>query len=419
MQMRLKAVRSLADQLESSSFIERFVEAYILDTAYVRKDVLSREIKATAALLRMRRSDVQASAERIPMGKVVVFMPKNSLGFTLAKAVVSSYLMGNQTIVYFPAQLKRSAAIYGDLIKSNLKGVEIAPFGGSSSKFLRQCLRDPEISTIVIYGDDSWIDAYRDSCAENHKKLIFEGPGNDPLIVMADADLDAAVDGAVRCGLNNGGQSCSALERFFVDERVLEEFSQLLIARLKKLKLGSPYLEETDIGPIDSKIVLARMQRQIEESTRLGAKLLYGGEAQIEPVTGLPMMVPAVLSQCTVDMPVVAEENFGPVFPLLSFSSIDQLLADLDKTHYGLNASVYGTVPVALASYLQGTHRNWYVNSTSVCPMNVSTRLLDGGFKRSGFVWDFTAEPRIVVGRRSLMMELSQNPASDQTRKSG
>ncbi|NJM76939.1 MAG: aldehyde dehydrogenase [Acaryochloridaceae cyanobacterium RU_4_10] len=109
------------------------------------------------------------------------------------------------------------------------------------------------------------------------------------MIVLPDADLEAAVEGAVTCGLNNGGQSCSALERFFVHHTIADEFTYLLLKRLDQLKLGSPDDPEVDIGPIASLNLARRIQRQIEDAVARGARLLKGGAIVEGIFQGLPI----------------------------------------------------------------------------------------------------------------------------------
>jgi acyl-CoA reductase-like NAD-dependent aldehyde dehydrogenase len=406
-EMRATHLKRLAARFGSAEFQEALIEAYVKDTAFLRTDVIKREILTPARLLALPRQIGLGLESRKALGKVAVMVPKNSLGLTLAKAIASSYLMGNETIVRLPSQLKRTTPLYQTLLETELVGIQFAPPGLSGAAFLNQCLTDPEVSAVVIYGDDAWIDAYHPLAKATGTKLLFEGPGNDPQIVMEDADLDAAVEGAIEGGLNNGGQSCSAFERFFVHANVAEAFTRRLIARLSQMKLGSPELASTEIGPIASRVVFDRLMKQIREAVAEGAILRYGGNV-IDGLYGkLPTVVPAVLTQCDSEMAVVADETFGPVFPILTFSSLRDLLPPLDDTKYGLNAAVYGTCPLELEAYLESHHRNVYYDSTPVSPENLSTRMVDGGFRRSGFVWEKRESYVTREGRRFLATELS------------
>ncbi len=404
---RKRDLRTLADTLEAPDRRDCLANAYLADTSFLVRDIVRREVEIPAALLRLPRQEETLLADRQPLGRVVVMMPRNSLGFTLAKAVAGSYLAGNTTTVYFPSSLKKTGPVYAELLRTCLSGTDIAPFNQSSALFMRSCLRDPEVRAVVIYGDDSWIDSYIPLARETGTKIIFEGPGNDPLVVMPDADLDEAVAGAIACGLNNGGQSCSAIERFFIHEDILEAFRDRLVERLAALAPGDPSDPATSVGPIASRVIFQRILRQLEESIAQGAQLVHGGKVVTEPRTGLPILMPAVLTGCSADMPLVRNETFGPVFPLVAFRETEALLGMLADTRYGLNASIYGTAPEEVVTYLESTHRNFYQGSTSVSPENLPTRLLDGGFGRSGLVWDFNEVNQPRSGRRNIAVELS------------
>lgn len=411
-------VRALATALESPPFAAAFVDAYIRDTGFTWREVWAREIATPARLLRLQAEQTAGETGRLPVGQVAVMMPKNSLGLTLAKAVASAYLAGNTTVVYLPRQLTASAPLYASLLREQLGSTQVRiAHGDAGARFLEMQLAQPACAAVVIYGDDTWIETYVPLARAHGKKLIFEGPGNDPLIVWPGADLDQAVDGAVRGGLNNGGQSCSALERFFVHVELYEDFTRRLIDRLAALRLGSPFDPATAVGPLASPRVWGRLHAQLRASVARGARVRWGGSSLFEPVTGRPLLQPAVLTGCRPDMPVVRDETFGPVFPLLAFAEADGLLAALDATAYGLNTAAHGPLPPAVQDYLLATHRNVYWDSTAVCPHNLPTRLTDGGYKRSGLLWDFWpgADPRDAPrsGRRNLFLELSHPVGSD------
>jgi acyl-CoA reductase-like NAD-dependent aldehyde dehydrogenase len=404
---RKAELHKLAERLIEPDFVDKISKAYISDTSFTKKAVISREIHIPYKLLLLPREEESQLYDREPIGTVVVFIPKNSIGLTLAKAIASSNLMGNRTRIYFPNSLKNTTPIYSKLLKDTLENIEVIEGGISSAAFMRHCLKDPEVSAIVIYGDDSWIDVYRQMAEETKTKIIFEGPGNDPMIVFPDTDVLSAVRGAIEGGLNNGGQSCSALERFFVHSECYNKFSIALANELNKIRVGSAEEDQTDIGPIGSRVIFSRMIEQIQKSRDMGAVLFRGGNQYFDK-QGLPILEPTILTNCSVEMPIVRDETFGPVFPLISFETNEELLHKLDQTKYGLNASSYGSTPEIIKTYLEETHRNVYYNSTAASSCNLSSRLMDGGFKRSGLIWDFSKDEHESTGRRILTLELSK-----------
>lgn len=403
---RRNDIKKLANHIESSYFIQEFVNAYIEDTQFIKRNVIKREIETPAALLNLIHNTVQYETNTLPLGKVAILVPKNSLGLTLAKAIASSYLMGNHTIVYLPSQLQRTAPIYQRLLTTFLPGTDVIFASQSSKEFLQHSFQDPKIKAIVIYGDDQWIDSYWPLAASTGTKLIFEGPGNDPMIVMPDANIEKTIAAAIEGGLNNGGQSCSAFERFFIHNDIAEIFCQKLIKKLQNLQSGPPQNIETEIGPIASNKIFEKIQYQLQSAIKQGAQLLYGGEVVYCSKTKLPIIIPAVLTQCNPEMAVVDQETFGPIFPIITFSDVSTLIPSLDATQYGLNAAVFGSCPDELYSYLDQCHRNVYLNSTPVSAENINSRIIDGGYRRSGFIWEQQDKYVTREGKRLLTNEL-------------
>jgi len=410
---RKRCLRRLAEDLGHPETQRALVDAYVHDTAFVRANVVKREIWTPRKLLSLPCWDEpwleRLASEQVIAGRVAVLIPKNSLGLTLGKAIASSFVMGHETIVRMPQALRRTTPIYERLLCRHLPGVVFAAAKEGGAAFLDRCMADTTIETVVIYGDDAWIDPYWERAKRSRTKLLFEGPGSDPLVVMPDADIESAVQAAIRGGLNNGGQSCSAFERFFVHESVAEAFTARLCDHLRGLRLGSPLADETEVGPIASRAVLERIVRQLEEAQARGATLRTGGDIARGDYGDLPILTPAVLTGCTADMTVVADETFGPVFPILEFGEARALVPALDATRYGLNAAVYGRCPPALAAYLESNHRNVYYNGTPVDPETIGSRMVDGGYRRSGFVWEARQEGYGVRhGRRFLVDELAR-----------
>jgi acyl-CoA reductase-like NAD-dependent aldehyde dehydrogenase len=416
---RIQDLKAFAHGHSDSFFKDRFLKAYLSDTAFTRSNIYHREIIAPQSLVNLLTevpllytADGLNIRARQPIGKVAVLLPKNGIGITAAKALASSFLMGNETIVKIPSQLSASSAIYSEFVLQHLSSVSFVPPSISSTDFLTRALLDPQIKAVVVYGDDVWINNYLNLARRTGTKVIFEGPGNDPQVVYPNADLKKAVEDAVTCGLLNGGQSCSALERFFVHETIHAEFIHELCKQLSHVKCGNPEDPSVHVGPVGSAKVLNRIEDQMRAATTRGARIEYGGRIFKSDYKGLMIVEPTVISNCTCDMALVREETFGPVFPIIPFGdNVESLIHDLDLTEYGLNASVYGDYPNQMLDYLQLLHRNVYVNSTSACQTNIRTRLIDGGYKNSGFIWEWRDGSYIrSEGKRLLSQELSVEP---------
>jgi len=172
--------------------------------------------------------------------------------------------------------------------------------------------------------------------AKTLKHVTLELGGNDPFIVFEDADMDLAIEEAVSGRLKNAGQTCCSPKRFIVHASVLEEFTNGVIDSLKKLKLGCPQNEETELGSLINPKAAEDVAKQVAHTIAQGATCLYGGKAY-----DTTYFEPTVLTGVTQDMDISVElEVFGPVFPIIAFDTFDEAIEIANNTPYGLHAGV-------------------------------------------------------------------------------
>ncbi|MGN6378468.1 MAG: aldehyde dehydrogenase family protein [Gaiellales bacterium] len=167
------------------------------------------------------------------------------------------------------------------------------------------------------------------------KNRVLELGGNGPQIVMADANLDAAVDAAVMGCFYLAGQVCTAAERVLVQREVHDEFVERLVARTRELKVGDPLLDETDMGPMCHRGTLERTREHIQDAVSSGATVVHGGES-----SGM-YHDPTVLTGVTPEMRIAREETFGPVAPIIAFDTLEEALDIANGTEFGLTAAVF------------------------------------------------------------------------------
>lgn len=214
-------------------------------------------------------------------------------------------------------------------------------------------------------------------CADQIKKVSLELGGNAPFIVFDDADLDAAVEGAIQSKFRNAGQTCVCTNRIYVQAGVYDAFAQKLDAAVGKLKVGDGFAEGTTIGPLIDSAATDKVVEHIADALGKGATLLRGGKGQ----PGTSFFEPTVLTGVTQDMAVAIEETFGPLAPLFRFDSVDDVIAMANDTIFGLAAYFYARdlskvfkVAEALEYGIVGV--NTGLVSTEVAPF--------GGVKQSG-----------------------------------
>ena len=175
-------------------------------------------------------------------------------------------------------------------------------------------------------------------CATGVKKVSMELGGNAPFIVFADADLDAAVQGAIASKYRNAGQTCVCTNRILVDNKIKAEFTEKFIAAASQLAVGNGMTEGVDIGPMISAQAVAGVERLVNDSIDAGAELVLGGE---RGNLGDNYYQPTILTNVTNDMPVARNEIFGPVSPIIGFDTEQQAIAMANDTEYGLAAYFY------------------------------------------------------------------------------
>jgi succinate-semialdehyde dehydrogenase/glutarate-semialdehyde dehydrogenase len=213
--------------------------------------------------------------------------------------------------------------------------------------------------------------------ADQIKRLSLELGGNAPFIVFDDADLDAAVEGALVSKYRNNGQTCVCANRLYVQAGVYDAFAEKLVVATKKLKVGDGFEQGVNLGPLIDRNAVDKVHRHIEDALRKGGKLMLGGKGK----EGL-FFEPTIISGATNEMILAREETFGPVAPLFSFETVDEVIGLANATEFGLASYFYARdlsrvfeVAEALDYGMVGI--NTGLISTEVAPF--------GGVKQSGF----------------------------------
>jgi acyl-CoA reductase-like NAD-dependent aldehyde dehydrogenase len=172
------------------------------------------------------------------------------------------------------------------------------------------------------------------------KRSLIEASGNGPVVVCADADLEAAAKGAVFGGFFCAGQVCCATERVLVDKRVHDDFLAAVIKEAEGWKLGDPFDEDTLVGPMNNEPTAQKMDRHLEDALEKGAEVVVGGSREQGHPTNLYYQ-PTVVDSVGVDTLINRDETFGPIVPLITVDSDEEALAVANDSHLGLQAAVY------------------------------------------------------------------------------
>jgi succinate-semialdehyde dehydrogenase/glutarate-semialdehyde dehydrogenase len=325
------------------------------------------------------QADKRILAIKQPIGVVACITPWNfPLAMITRKA--GPAIAAGCTVVLKPAsQTPFSALALAELAER--AGIPKGVFNvvtGSAGDIGSELTSNPIVKKLSFTGSTEVGKLLMAQCAQTVKKVSLELGGNAPFIVFDDADLDAAVEGAMASKYRNTGQTCVCVNRIYVQDSVYDAFAQKLTAAVEKLNPANGLEIGATQGPlIDDKAVL-KVEEHIADATSKGAKIIAGGKRHAK---GGRFFEPTVLTGVTASMLVAKEETFGPVAPLFRFKTEDEAIAQANDTEFGLAAYFYGRdvgrvfrVAEALESGMVGI--NTGLISTEVAPF--------GGVKESG-----------------------------------
>ncbi len=275
---------------------------------------------------------------RKPLGIILGIVPFNfPLGCLIFK-LAPAFAIGNAFIAKLPEQCPLAALKMGKyFLEAGAPENSMNFVTGFGEEIGEPLAKRPEIDMISFTGSGEVGKLMAAIAGKNLKHVALELSGNDPIVICDDADLDAAVAAIIggRFG-STSGQICCAIKRAFVQDRIFEEFKEKLVKAVKAVKVGDPLDPETNIGPVISKTAALKIKAQVDQSVAMGARVLCGNE-----VVNETFVQPTVLDQVTLDMPVLAEEVFGPVIPLYPFKTDEEAIEYANHTEYGLSSSVF------------------------------------------------------------------------------
>jgi glyceraldehyde-3-phosphate dehydrogenase (NADP+) len=337
---------------------------------------------------------------RQPVGIVVGIIPFNYPAELFAHKIPGALAAGAAVIVKLPEQCPLTVLRIGEmLLDAGLPPEGMQMITGFPQDLGDELLTSPDVRMISFTGSAGAARVIAGKAASTLKRLAFELGGTDAMIVLEDADLQAAAEAVVQGRLTNGaGQICCAVKRVLVQQTVYDKFLALLVTRCDGIRMGDPSSEDTDLGPLISSEAAYKTDQQVNDSMKMGARCLTGGRR-----ANGSFYEPTVLVDVTPEMPVMKEEVFGPVAPVCAFTDIDMAVKMANDSAYGLQSSVFST---NISNALRIAHRlevgGVVINGSGAFrPGNVPF----GGSKQSGIgresildtVLEMTEEKTIVI----------------------
>jgi succinate-semialdehyde dehydrogenase/glutarate-semialdehyde dehydrogenase len=338
---------------------------------------------------------------RQPVGVVAAITPWNFPAAMITRKAAPALAAGCTFVCKPATQTPYSALALAEL--ADRAGVPKGVFNivtGKATAIGGEMTGNPLVRKLTFTGSTEIGKKLMAQCAGTMKKISMELGGNAPFIVFDDADLDAAVQGAIASKFRNTGQTCVCANRLLIQAGVYDEFSRKLVAAVATLKVGDGLAGVTEQGPLIDANAVAKVEEHIADALAKGAKIALGGKRH---VLGRTFFEPTILTDVTPAMAVAREETFGPVAPLFRFTTEAQAIAMANDTEFGLAAYVYTRdlarswrVSEAIEYGIVGV--NTGIISTEVAPF--------GGVKESGTgregskygILDYTEIKYVCVG---------------------
>lgn len=316
---------------------------------------------------------------RQAVGPILMCEPWNFPLYQIIRVFAPNYMAGNPMLLKHASNVPGSAAMAADIIKRGG-----APEGSLINLFVdydqvEEIIADPRIKAVALTGSERGGRAVAKAAGANLKKVTLELGGNDPFLILDDADKDKLKKIAANARLSNAGQVCTSSKRFIVLDSYFDEFVELLVSEFKAVKMGNPLDNSTTLAPMSSAHAKEKIQEQVDRAVAGGATVVYGNE----PVDlAGQFFMPIILTDITPDNPIFDEELFGPVAQVYRVHSEEEAIALANNSSYGLGSTVFSSNPAHAESVAAQLETGMtFINSawTSL------PELPFGGVKNSGY----------------------------------
>jgi succinate-semialdehyde dehydrogenase/glutarate-semialdehyde dehydrogenase len=285
------------------------------------------------------RRDARTIVLKEPVGVCAAITPWNFPAAMITRKAAPALAAGCVIIVKPASQTPFTALALAEL--AHRAGIPAGVFNvvtGSSSVIGGELTANPAVRKLSFTGSTETGKLLMRQCAGTVKKISLELGGNAPFIVFDDADLAAAVQGAIACKFRNSGQTCVCANRLLVQDKIYHEFSERLVAAVKELKVAEGFAQGCQQGPLIDMAAVVKVEEQIADALAKGAKLLTGGARH---TLGGTFFQPTVLGDTSRAMIIASEETFGPVAPIFRFKTEVEAVQMANDTEYGLAAYFY------------------------------------------------------------------------------
>ena len=313
------------------------------------------------------------------MGIILVIMPWNYPFWQVFRFIAPGLMAGNVGLLKHASNVPQCALKVEELLLR--AGFPLGAFQSLliGSNKVDTILADSRIAAATLTGSEEAGVKVGAGAASRIKKVVLELGGSDPFIVMPSANLEEAVATGVKARTLNNGQSCIAAKRFIVAEEIADRFEEAFVEKMRALKLGDPFDDKTDVGPLATADAVESLHAEVRRSVDAGAKVLTGGKP-----AGLPgnFYLPTVLTNIPPNSPAYREELFGPVASLFRVKNLDEAIRVANDSRFGLGASAWSNVLEEQDRLINELEAGMVFINQMVAS---DPRLPFGGVKRSGY----------------------------------
>jgi len=313
-----------------------------------------------------------------PLGPVLAVMPWNFPFWQVLRFAAPALMAGNVGLLKHASIVPQSALLIEDLFLR--AGFPAGAFQTLliSAKEVDRILGDPRVMAATLTGSEQAGIEVGIGAAKRIKKVVLELGGSDPFIVMPSANLETATSTAVKARIFNNGQSCIAAKRFIVAENIAEKFESMFAQKMAALRVGDPFDESTELGPLSTADGVADLVRDVQKTVEMGAKVLTGGKPLQRPGN---FFAPTVLVNIPKDSPAYKEELFGPVASVLRAKDVEDAIHIANDSRFGLGASAWTNDPAEQQKFIDQLDSGMVFINRMVAS---DPRIPFGGIKWSG-----------------------------------
>jgi succinate-semialdehyde dehydrogenase/glutarate-semialdehyde dehydrogenase len=314
-----------------------------------------------------------------PLGIILVVMPWNYPFWQVFRFIAPGLMAGNVGLLKHASNVPQCALKVEELLlRAGFPEGAFQTLLIGSDK-VDGILGDPRIAAATLTGSEDAGIKVGAGAAQRVKKVVLELGGSDPFIVMPSANLDDAVASAVKARTLNNGQSCIAAKRFIVAEPISEQFEREFVKHMEALKMGDPFDEKTDIGPLATADAVTSLHADVEKTVAAGARILTGGKPAQQPGY---FYLPTVLTNVPRNSPAYSEELFGPVASLFRVKDVSEAIRIANDTRFGLGASAWTNDKAEQDRFISELDAGMVFINQMVAS---DPRVPFGGVKRSGY----------------------------------